>query len=137
MNTTTINKHHVQVSRTGERLVAGQATSDGAGVKLTRVLTQNLQHRLDPFLMLDAFGSDAASDDVGGFPDHPHRGFATVTLLPAGRVRPPVSPGIVGLLVPGPAQSPPPRCRLVPSPITARKAGRKQAAQGAVIPAAR
>ena len=37
----------VQQSRTIERLVAGQATSDGAGVKLTRVLTQNLQHRLD------------------------------------------------------------------------------------------
>ena len=53
MNTTT-DKHNVEVTRTIEQLVAGQATSDGAGVKLTRVLTQNLQHRLDPFLMLDA-----------------------------------------------------------------------------------
>ena len=49
-------------SRTVERLVQGQATSDGAGVKLTRVLTQDLQQRLDPFLMLDAFGSDKADD---------------------------------------------------------------------------
>jgi len=55
--TTTTSNHKVEVSRTVERLVAGQATSDGAGVKLTRVLTQNLQHWLDPFLMLDAFGS--------------------------------------------------------------------------------
>ena len=62
-----------------ERLVSGQRTSDGAGVKLTRVLTQELQQRLDPFLMLDAFGSDQADDYLAGFPDHPHRGFETVT----------------------------------------------------------
>ena len=65
----------VQQSRTIECLVAGQATSDGAGVKLTRVLTQNLQRRLDPFLMLDAFGSDNPDDYIAGFPEHPHRGF--------------------------------------------------------------
>ena len=58
-------------SRTVERVVRGQATSDGDGVALTRVLTQPLQKRLDPFLMLDAFGSDSASDYVGGFPEHP------------------------------------------------------------------
>jgi hypothetical protein len=46
----------------------GQATSDGAGVKLTRVLTQDLQRRLDPFLMLDAFGTDNPGDYIGGFP---------------------------------------------------------------------
>jgi Pirin-related protein len=55
-------------SRAVERIVCGQAASDGDGVKLTRVLTQPLQRRLDPFLMLDAFGSDSASDYVGGFP---------------------------------------------------------------------
>ena len=59
-------------SRGVERIVRGQPTSDGAGVKLTRVLTQPLQRRLDPFLMLDAFGSDSAADYIGGFPDHPH-----------------------------------------------------------------
>ncbi len=58
----------VSSPRRVERLVSGQPTSDGAGVKLTRVLTQDLQHRLDPFLMLDAFGSDQADDYIAGFP---------------------------------------------------------------------
>jgi quercetin 2,3-dioxygenase len=87
-----------------ERLVAGQPTSDGAGVRLIRVLTQDLQRRLDPFLMLDAFGSDAASDYIGGFPDHPHRGFETVTYMLEGRMRHRDSAGNEGLLVPGAVQ---------------------------------
>jgi hypothetical protein len=91
-------------SRGVERLVRGQPTSDGAGVKLTRVLTQPLQHRLDPFLMLDAFGSDSASDYIGGFPDHPHRGFETVTIMKAGRMRHGDSVGNTGLLEPGSVQ---------------------------------
>ena len=91
-------------SRAVERLVRGQPTSDGAGVKLTRVLTQPLQRRLDPFLMLDAFGSDAASDYIGGFPDHPHRGFETVTVMKAGRMRHRDSVGNVGLLEAGSVQ---------------------------------
>ena len=91
-------------SRAVERLVRGQPTSDGAGVKLTRVLTQPLQRRLDPFLMLDAFGSDAASDYIGGFPDHPHRGFETVTIMLEGRMRHRDSVGNVGLLEPGSVQ---------------------------------
>ena len=91
-------------SRSVERIVRGQPTSDGDGVKLTRVLTQPLQRRLDPFLMLDAFGSDAASDYVGGFPDHPHRGFETVTIMLDGRMRHKDSVGNVGLLEPGSVQ---------------------------------
>ena len=94
----------VHRSRRLERLVRGQPTSDGDGVKLTRVLTQPLQRRLDPFLMLDAFGSDAASDYIGGFPDHPHRGFETVTLMLEGRMRHRDSVGNVGLLEPGSVQ---------------------------------
>lgn len=90
--------------RTVERLVQGQATSDGAGVKLTRVLTQNLQRRLDPFLMLDAFGTDNPGDYIGGFPDHPHRGFETVTYMLQGRMRHRDSAGNEGLLVPGSVQ---------------------------------
>ena len=82
----------------------GQPTSDGAGVKLPRVLTQPLQQRLDPFLMLDAFGSDSAGDYIGGFPDHPHRGFETVTIMLAGRMRHRDSAGNVGLLEPGSVQ---------------------------------
>lgn len=94
----------LQPPRQVERQVLGQATSDGAGVKLTRVLTQPLQQRLDPFLMLDAFGSDEASDYIGGFPNHPHRGFETVTIMLAGRMRHHDSVGNVGLLEPGSVQ---------------------------------
>lgn len=91
-------------SRTVERLIAGQDTSDGAGVRLTRVLTQPLQRRLDPFLMLDAFGSDHPDDYIGGFPDHPHRGFETVTYMIAGRMRHRDSAGNEGLLQSGGVQ---------------------------------
>ena len=94
----------VRLPRKVERLVAGQPTQDGDGVRLTRVLTQDLQRRLDPFLMLDAFGSDAASDYIGGFPDHPHRGFETVTYMLEGRMRHRDSAGNEGLLVPGAVQ---------------------------------
>ncbi|WP_310493475.1 pirin family protein [Dechloromonas sp.] len=90
--------------RTVERLVAGVQTSDGAGVRLTRVLTQNLQRRLDPFLMLDAFRNENPDDYIGGFPDHPHRGFETVTYMIAGRMRHHDSVGNEGLLGPGGAQ---------------------------------
>jgi len=94
----------VQRSRTVDRVVRGIATSDGAGVKLTRVLTQNLQRRLDPFLMLDAFGTDNKDDYIGGFPDHPHRGFETITYMLAGRMRHRDSAGHEGLLENGGAQ---------------------------------
>ncbi|MFJ5380580.1 pirin family protein [Cupriavidus sp. CER94] len=94
----------VQRSRAVDRVVRGIATSDGAGVKLTRVLTQNLQRRLDPFLMLDAFGTDNKDDYIGGFPDHPHRGFETITYMLAGRMRHRDSAGHEGLLENGGAQ---------------------------------
>ncbi|MGO8756428.1 MAG: pirin family protein [Gallionellaceae bacterium] len=87
-----------------DRLVTGRATSDGAGVKLTRVLTQDLQRRLDPFLMLDAFLSDNPDDYIGGFPDHPHRGFETVTYMIAGRLRHRDNAGHEGLLQNGGVQ---------------------------------
>jgi redox-sensitive bicupin YhaK (pirin superfamily) len=87
-----------------ERLVTGQRTSDGAGVKLTRVLSNDLHQRLDPFLMLDAFGSDQADDYIAGFPDHPHRGFETVTYMIAGRMRHRDSAGNEGLLENGGVQ---------------------------------
>lgn len=91
-------------SRTIERLIEGVATSDGAGVSLTRVLTGKLQRRLDPFLMLDAFGSDNPDDYIAGFPDHPHRGFETVTYMLAGRMRHRDSAGHEGLLGDGGVQ---------------------------------
>ncbi|MFY9260486.1 MAG: pirin family protein [Gallionella sp.] len=91
-------------SRTIDHLVEGVATSDGAGVSLTRVLTGKLQRRLDPFLMLDAFGSDDPDDYIAGFPDHPHRGFETVTYMLAGRMRHRDSAGHEGLLGDGGVQ---------------------------------
>ena len=94
----------VQQPRRVERLIAGQPTSDGAGVKLTRVLTQDLQRRLDPFLMLDAFGSDVPGDYIAGFPSHPHRGFETITYMIAGRMRHRDSAGNEGLLDDGGVQ---------------------------------
>ncbi|HXU93072.1 MAG TPA: pirin family protein [Gallionella sp.] len=100
----TIAQTTVHQSRGIERLVEGVATSDGAGVKLTRVLTGKLQRRLDPFLMLDAFGSDNPDDYIAGFPDHPHRGFETVTYMLAGRMRHRDSAGHEGLLQNGGVQ---------------------------------
>ena len=94
----------LQQSRTIERIIEGVATSDGAGVKLTRVLTGKLQRRLDPFLMLDAFGSDDPDDYIAGFPDHPHRGFETVTYMLSGLMRHRDSAGHEGLLGSGGVQ---------------------------------
>ncbi|GAB3378420.1 pirin family protein [Massilia agri] len=96
---TTLNK-----SRGVERLIAGQFVMDGAGVKINRVLTGPLQRRLDPFLMLDAFGSDKAGDYIAGFPEHPHRGFETVTYMLHGRMRHRDSAGNEGLVTDGGVQ---------------------------------
>ena len=100
----TVNQTILHQSRGVDRIIEGVATSDGAGVKLTRVLTGKLQHRLDPFLMLDAFGSDNPNDYIAGFPDHPHRGFETVTYMLSGRMRHRDSAGHEGLLENGGVQ---------------------------------
>ncbi len=97
-------RHSTPSPRAVERLVRGIATADGAGVRLTRVLTQNLQRRLDPFLMLDAFRNENPEDYIGGFPDHPHRGFETISYMIAGRMRHHDSAGNAGLLGPGGVQ---------------------------------
>ena len=94
----------IQKTRGVERIINGQFVMDGAGVKINRVLTQPLQRRLDPFLMLDNFGSDEASDYIAGFPDHPHRGFETVTYMLTGRMRHRDSAGNEGLLENGGVQ---------------------------------
>jgi redox-sensitive bicupin YhaK (pirin superfamily) len=98
MNKVNVVSESVQQSRGVERIINGQAVMDGAGVKINRVLTQPLQRRLDPFLMLDNFGSDSANDYIAGFPDHPHRGFETVTYMITGRMRHKDSAGNEGLL---------------------------------------
>ena len=91
-------------SRNVDQLVEGVSTTDGAGVKLTRVLSEALHQRLDPFLMLDAFRSENPSDYIAGFPEHPHRGFETVTYMLAGRMRHRDSLGNEGLLLGGDIQ---------------------------------
>ena len=104
MDSTSATSDIITLSRAVEQLVVGQATSDGAGVKLTRVLTQPYQYRLDPFLMLDAFGSDNPDEYIAGFPDHPHRGFETITYMLEGRLRHRDSAGNEGLLENGGVQ---------------------------------
>lgn len=84
-----------------ERLVHRIPTQDGAGVSLTRVLTQDLQRRLDPFFMFDAFHSGQPEDYLVGFPDHPHRGFETVTYMLQGRMHHRDNAGNEGVLEPG------------------------------------
>lgn len=90
--------------RTFEQIRKGRPTSDGAGVKLTRVIGADLHRRMDPFLMLDAFRNENPEDYIAGFPDHPHRGFETVTYMIAGRMRHRDSAGNEGLLLSGSAQ---------------------------------
>jgi quercetin 2,3-dioxygenase len=86
------------------RKVVGQPTSDGAGVRMTRVIgTQAFDH-FDPFLLLDEFKSDDPNDYIAGFPDHPHRGFETVTYMLAGRMKHGDNKGNTGLLGPGSVQ---------------------------------
>src|SRR4051812_23142255 len=86
------------------RIVRAQPASDGAGVKLYRSLGTPALSELDPFLMLDEFRSDDAGDYLAGFPDHPHRGFETVTYMLAGRMRHGDNQGNSGLLTPGSVQ---------------------------------
>jgi redox-sensitive bicupin YhaK (pirin superfamily) len=86
------------------RRLRGQATSDGAGVSLTRVIGTGQLPALDPFLMLDEFGSDKPGDYIAGFPSHPHRGFETVTYMLDGRMRHKDNHGNEGLLTPGSVQ---------------------------------
>ena len=86
MNTTPTIPADVEDAHIG-RIVRGQATSDGAGVRLTRVIGTSQLPDLDPFLMLDEFGTDRPEDYLAGFPEHPHRGFETVTYMLEGRLR--------------------------------------------------
>ena len=84
-----------------QQIITGQATSDGAGVELVRVIGQPALMELDPFLLLDAFRSDNPDDYIAGFPPHPHRGFETVTYLLNGRMRHKDNAGNEGVIEPG------------------------------------
>ena len=82
----------------------GRPASDGDGVRMTRIIGTPELNMLDPFLLLDAFGSDQPQDYIGGFPSHPHRGFETVTYLLAGRMRHKDNAGNEGVIEPGGVQ---------------------------------
>ncbi|MBW8732760.1 MAG: pirin family protein [Asticcacaulis sp.] len=99
MTTTTATR-----TRTVARLVRGLPTSDGAGVKLNRVIGTQALPDVDPFLMLDEFRSDDPNSYIAGFPEHPHRGFETITYMLAGRMRHKDTRGNEGLLGPGDVQ---------------------------------
>lgn len=83
------------------QVVRGMPTKDGAGVTLTRLIGQPALPRLDPFLMLDEFGSDKPQDYLAGFPQHPHRGFQTVTYMLAGKMEHRDSVGNSGVIEAG------------------------------------
>ena len=87
-----------------EHIMFGNPVTEGGGVQVQHMLDHNLQRRLDPFLMFDAFYSNKAEDYSAGFPDHPHRGFETVTYMLAGHMRHRDSAGHEGLLEAGGVQ---------------------------------
>jgi quercetin 2,3-dioxygenase len=87
-----------------ERIIHGKPTSDGAGVKLTRIFGFYEEGMLDPFLLLDFFGSDNPDDFMAGFPWHPHRGMETVTYMLDGRVEHGDSMGNSGVIGKGDIQ---------------------------------
>lgn len=87
-----------------QRIIDSIAASEGAGVKLRRSLGARPHARLDPFLMLDEFFSDDPDDYAAGFPDHPHRGFETVTYMLDGHMQHRDHLGNTGDLGPGGVQ---------------------------------
>jgi hypothetical protein len=91
-------------AREVERLVGAEPTVDGAGVKLRRSLGSRSLAMLDPFLMLDEFATDRPEEYLAGFPDHPHRGFETVTYMLQGAMGHRDSLGNHGRLGPGSVQ---------------------------------
>ena len=90
--------------RTVRQLIQAAAVTEGAGVTVHRTLGTPALRRLDPFLMLDHFGSDDPDDYIAGFPDHPHRGFITFTYMIDGHMRHQDSMGNKGDLRSGGAQ---------------------------------
>lgn len=86
------------------RIFKGLPASDGAGVQLTRIIGNHQVQDLDPFLLLDHFGSDQPDDYLAGFPPHPHRGFETVTYMLKGKMRHQDSVGNNGVIEDGGVQ---------------------------------
>lgn len=87
-----------------KKIIEGIKTTDGAGVNLTRIIGGPEFNMLDPFLLLDEFGSDNPDDYIAGFPPHPHRGFETITYMLNGKWQHKDSGGNEGLLGDGSVQ---------------------------------
>ncbi len=87
-----------------QQIVEGIKTTDGAGVNLTRIIGSPALNMLDPFLLLDEFGTDNPDDYIAGFPPHPHRGFETITYMLNGKWQHKDSAGNEGLLEDGSVQ---------------------------------
>jgi hypothetical protein len=87
-----------------EKVLQRRLTYEGAGVKLKRVLGNDASSTLDPFLLLDHFGSEDPADYVMGFPWHPHRGMETVTYMWSGQVEHGDSMGNKGVIRSGDVQ---------------------------------
>ncbi len=87
-----------------KKIIEGIDTSDGAGVKLRRIIGGPDLNMLDPFLLFDEFGSENPDDYIAGFPPHPHRGFETITYMLNGKFRHKDSAGNEGLLTDGSVQ---------------------------------
>ena len=85
-------------------ILNGIKTSDGAGVSLKRIIGTPEFNMLDPFLLLDEFGSDNPDDYIAGFPPHPHRGFETITYMINGKFKHKDSAGNEGCLSDGSVQ---------------------------------
>ncbi len=86
------------------KTIEGVKTQDGAGVNLTRIIGSPDLNMLDPFLLLDEFGSENPNDYIGGFPPHPHRGFETITYMLNGKFRHKDTAGNEGYLSDGSVQ---------------------------------
>ena len=104
MSTATKTKSANTMGRKVLSQVRGQETSDGAGVSLRRIIGGQALPQLDPFLLFDEFGSDDPSGYIAGFPDHPHRGFETVTYMLNGLMRHRDNKGNEGVIGPGAVQ---------------------------------
>lgn len=90
--------------RTLRQIIQGRAANDGDGVRIRRIAGPEINTLIDPFLMLDEINSDEASDYIGGFPEHPHRGMETITYMKAGRMRHRDHMGNEGIIGPGDVQ---------------------------------
>ena len=92
------------VARTVTRLIDPEPTMEGAGVKLNRLIAGRQIDWIDPFLLLDHFGSDQPADYLAGFPMHPHRGIETVTYMLEGETDHRDTMGNAGTIGPGAVQ---------------------------------